>query len=359
MSSKLAFAGEGAAARSEGLGAPRRVLIYRLGSLGDTVVALPCFHLIERCFPHAERRVLTNVPVSSKAAPLEAILKDGGLIHGVIEYPVSLGSLQAALKLRRSIVTYGPDLLIYLAASRGPSAFPVWRDLLFFRLCGVRRIVGAPLTRDLRLPRRDPEDGELEQEGRRLARAMKALGVVDVADPAMRDLRLTPVERARAAAELEALGGAPFIAVNAGGKDPSKDWGEARWASLLDRLGRDLSGHALVIVGAPDDQSRAARMIAAWPGRNGLSLCGKLSPRQSAAALAEAALFVGHDSGPLHLAAAAGVPCLGLFGASNLPRSWHPEGSSVSILHDMNGVQAITVEKTLTEVFKLKKRATS
>jgi len=47
-----------------------RVLIYRLGSLGDTVAALPCFHLIERAFPDAERLVLTNVPVSTKAAPL-------------------------------------------------------------------------------------------------------------------------------------------------------------------------------------------------------------------------------------------------------------------------------------------------
>ena len=45
----------------------RKVLIYRLGSLGDTVVALPCFHLIERTFPGAERVLLTNFPVHAKA----------------------------------------------------------------------------------------------------------------------------------------------------------------------------------------------------------------------------------------------------------------------------------------------------
>ena len=48
----------------------RKVLIYRLGSLGDTVVALPSLHLIARAFPDAERRVLTNFPVSGKEAPI-------------------------------------------------------------------------------------------------------------------------------------------------------------------------------------------------------------------------------------------------------------------------------------------------
>ena len=47
--------------------ATERILIYRLGSLGDTVVALPCFHLIARKFPHAERVLLTNFPVHAKA----------------------------------------------------------------------------------------------------------------------------------------------------------------------------------------------------------------------------------------------------------------------------------------------------
>ena len=51
-----------------------RILIYRLGSLGDTVVALPCFRLIRSHYPEAEITVLTNIPVSGKAAPLKACL---------------------------------------------------------------------------------------------------------------------------------------------------------------------------------------------------------------------------------------------------------------------------------------------
>ncbi len=44
----------------------RRVLIYRLGSLGDTLIALPALKLVARAFPDAERRLLTNFPVNVK-----------------------------------------------------------------------------------------------------------------------------------------------------------------------------------------------------------------------------------------------------------------------------------------------------
>ncbi|MGA7884288.1 MAG: hypothetical protein WCA44_01005, partial [Acidobacteriaceae bacterium] len=56
----------------------RRVLIYRLGSLGDTVVTLPALHVIERAFPQAERRMLTNLPVHAKAPAAWAILEGSG-----------------------------------------------------------------------------------------------------------------------------------------------------------------------------------------------------------------------------------------------------------------------------------------
>src|SRR5690349_11795550 len=96
-----------------------RIVIYRLGSLGDTVVALPCFHRISQSFPGAERILLTNVPVSTKAAPVEAVLKGTGLVHGVLAYPLSLRSPRALLRLRSQLRAVGADTLVYLAEKRG------------------------------------------------------------------------------------------------------------------------------------------------------------------------------------------------------------------------------------------------
>jgi glycosyltransferase involved in cell wall biosynthesis len=75
-----------------------------MGSLGDTVVALPCFHKLAVAFPNAERYVLTNIPVSAKAAALELILGQSGLIHGVVDYPLKLRSVKEMWSLSRRLV---------------------------------------------------------------------------------------------------------------------------------------------------------------------------------------------------------------------------------------------------------------
>src|SRR5436190_9988886 len=98
---------------------PRRVLIYRLGSLGDTVVALPALRLVARAFPDAERWALTNFSVSSKAAPMASVLEGTGLVHGYLKYPVGLRDAVGLLKLRRDIRRLRPDALVYLAEAHG------------------------------------------------------------------------------------------------------------------------------------------------------------------------------------------------------------------------------------------------
>jgi heptosyltransferase III len=315
-----------------------QVVIYRLGSLGDTVVALPCFHLIERAFPAAKRLVLTNVPVSNKAPPLEAILKDGGFIHGSIRYPRGVRNVVALARLASELRRQRASTLVYLAASKGLAA--TRRDVAYFRLCGFRRIIGAPLSADLRANRVD-DRGELERESHRLARTLAELGTIDFDDRTWWDLRLTEAERARGEAALGPLATQPFIAANTGGKVAENDWGQANWLSLLDELGADLSGYGLVFVGARDDRERAGELGARWRGRPVVNLCGQLRPRESAAALARADLFVGHDSGPLHLADAVGTSALGLFGGYNRPKVWHPSGVGTCVIHRMEGLASI------------------
>ena len=76
----------------------RKVLIHRLGSLGDMVVALPSLHLIARRFPDAERRLLTNFPVNAKAPAAAAVLGESGLVHGYMQYTVGTRDLGELLR---------------------------------------------------------------------------------------------------------------------------------------------------------------------------------------------------------------------------------------------------------------------
>lgn len=326
------------------------IVIYRLGSLGDTVVALPCFHEIARRFPDHRRLVLTNEPVSGAAPALESVLESSGLIHGVLTYSVGERTRSQLLRLMLKLRATGAKTMIYLAAGRGQEA--IRRDLRFFRLAGFNKIIGAPTTADLHEPRFDPATGLYEPEAARLARAMAPLGGIDLADRGNWDLRLTEYEHARAASELAGLNGKPFLAVNIGGKASINDWGLKNWKALFRTIASALPGYAAVAIGAPGDMAKSERLLTAWPSTR-LNLCGRLNPRQSAAVLARARFFIGHDSGPMHLAASTGAPTLGLFGNNNPPGIWFPYGPACQAVYDVRGVAAITVEQVGDAVLSL------
>jgi hypothetical protein len=127
--------------------AVKRVLVYRLGSLGDHLVAMPCYRLVARVFPGAERRLLTNIPVSGKAAAAEAVLGGSGLVDGFLTYVVGERGVLPLAKLWWQIFRWRPEVLVYAAGARGVKAAK--RDGVFFRLCGVKRVVGLPVTEEM------------------------------------------------------------------------------------------------------------------------------------------------------------------------------------------------------------------
>jgi ADP-heptose:LPS heptosyltransferase len=334
------------------LGSQQRIVIYRLGSLGDTVVALPCFHKVAQTWPDAERIVLTNFPVSSKAAPLEVILREGGLIHSAIAYPVGTRSIAALLRLAGQLRGLNADVLVYLTPARG--LLTAVRDWMFFKFCGFRHIVGAPLSEDLQkcreiAPAAAGQPRIEERECERLARCLARLGPIDLSDPEMWELHLSKRELAVGDEVLGPLGASPYLAINMGGKAKEKDWGLGNWRMLLETLSEHYPGDGLLIIGAAEDSQRAQDIAVHWHGPV-VDACGRLSPRESAAAMRHAEAFIGHDSGPLHLAAAAGVRCVGLFGDINQPQRWHPPGSRHRIIHRMSGLQSITVTEVVSAV---------
>lgn len=327
----------------------KTILIYRLGSLGDTIVALPFFNRIAERYPDHRRLVLTNVPVSSKAAPLLSVL-GSELVHGSIAYPVGSRSPAELWDLRRRLRALDTREMIYLMPSRGMVG--VYRDVTFFRLCGFDTPIGVPWTRDLDTCRVDPATGEEEPECERLARAMAAFGPFDLHDPALWNLRLDREEEAAGARLVAPFDGRPFIAINMGGKAAQKDWGVDNWRRLLGAISRTAPDLGLLVVGAAEDSERVGLVADDWRGPI-VDACGRAAPRESGAAMCGARLFIGHDSGPLHLASAVGVRCVGLFGDFNRPRKWHPYVGDNRTLHDLRGVTAITVDQVFAAVQEL------
>jgi hypothetical protein len=268
-----------------------------------------------------------------------------------VRYAVGTRSLRELAALWWGLVRWRPQVLVYLAASRGVEAAK--RDAAFFRLCGVRRLVGVPLTEGMQrnfygrpTGGRDGAmgDGHLEPEAERLARNIGELGAVGefndparLDDAASWDLHLSEAEHASAAKAIgeEALGMRP-IAVSVGTKVQAKDWGRQNWRELLGRVAAEFPGRSLLLAGAAEESAASEYADEGWRENGGgpvVNLCGSLTPRESAAAFARAELFVGHDSGPMHLAASVGTPCVAIFAARNIPRQWFPFGKQHRVIY--------------------------
>jgi heptosyltransferase III len=323
------------------------VVIFRIGSIGDTVVALPCFHAIARTFSSQRRILLTNTVDGTRQSSVETLLQGTGLVHETLYFPAGGGNLRDSWALARQLRKLNPQVLVHLTPRT--TALQVYRDLLFFTAAGIRNIVGAPRTTHLRECSVDPETGALEHEAERLARLIAPEIRVDLNRPGW-DLRPSAAELKTAEQSLSGLPPwRPIVAVAPGSRVAAKDWGEARWNELIGLLRQRLPAVSLVFVGAPDERALVERLSAQWPGAK-LNLCGKLTPRESAAVLGKCNLLLCHDSGPMHLAVSAGTRCIALFGHFNRPRQWFPYGRDHTVIHQAEGVETIRVEQVAEAV---------
>ncbi len=321
-----------------------RVLIYRLGSLGDTVVALPALHVVRRAFPNGSLTLLTNKPVSAKAAPVEAVVGKRFFVD-VIDYPIGTRNVVQLLSVARALRIRRFDTAVNLCEAR--TRLKTLRDRLFFKLAGIADLRGFPIENvDFELAI-DRSTSLFESETRRLLRRVRSLGVADLEDAKNWDLGLTPEERAAAAAFLPQPR-APFLAVALGTKLQANDWGQDNWNQLVAKLTSALPGWCLVLVGSADEKQRVEACCSRWRGPS-LNLCGALSPRESAALLEQAEVFIGHDSGPMHLASAVGTPCVAIFSARNPPGRWFPARPGHKIIYHKTDCFGCGLEQCIIE----------
>lgn len=299
---------------------PEVVLIFHLGSLGDTAVAIPCYREIARRHPHAKRFLLTDASIGSKMVPMAMLLQPMGLIDGSISFPMHLRRLKDMRELRRRIRNVRPTTLYYLTPEKRLLA--LMRHFCFFCACGITSIRSMPWSKTFRDPMEIIPGKLWETEGSRLLRVVASKVDSEPPPDEERSLSLSNVEyrvadtRLATARDLH-----QFIAVSAGGKFPLKDWGDHNWSFLLDLISGRNPRLGLVLVGSADERERNDGLLRSWKGP-GLNACGLFSPRETAAALSRAQLFLGHDTATLHLAAATGTQIIGIYCARDLPGKW-------------------------------------
>lgn len=294
--------------------------------------------------------MLTNLPVASKAPPSAAILEHTGLVHSYLRYPIGVRNIRAIARLWWTLMRWRPEVLVYLGPNRGTAS--ALRDDRFFKFCGIRQRIGVPLTEAMQACKWEDETQSFEPEAARLTRNIAVLGDGNLDDAASWDLHLTTEEKARADEALGSVGVQPFIAVSVGTKVQSKDWGRENWRALLSRFAAMYPEYGLALTGAPEESEASQFVAEGWREAGGgpvVNLCGVLKPRESAAAFRRASIFIGHDSGPMHLAAAVQTPCVAIFAARNRPRIWFPYGQKHRVIYHQTDCWGCELETCIVE----------
>jgi lipopolysaccharide heptosyltransferase III len=305
----------------------RRVLVYRCGALGDTIVALPAMHALREAFPGAEL-VLMTANEADGVVWTDEVLGDFGWFARTVTYRAAeVRTIRGLLGVVRRVREVRPDLVVYLSSDHN-AGIRTWRDRLFFLLAGTRRFVAASSDKVTFFGRLRRERRTYPHEVDRLLAALARAGIP--VGPPRFALPLRDDVRERVASLLPASG-RPLVALCPGSKQPAKRWPLERWAALGARLIHE-GGVDVAIVGGPDEARAAEAVMRGWPAERHVVLAGRLSVLESAAALARACLYVGNDTGAMHLAAAVGTPCVAVFAAREPGRSWHPYGDAHTVL---------------------------
>jgi heptosyltransferase III len=294
----------------------KRVLVIRGGAIGDFVLTLPVIKALRDAHPHAhieilgykhiaalvENRFYADAVRSIEYAPFSRLFaKDAELSSELRDY---FGSFDFVISY-----LYDPDEICLTNLKR----------------CGVRRIVCGPAKID-----------NHSHAARQLARPLDELGI-EVRDFAA---KIFPSAQDRQfASDFLRDVREPILAVHPGSGSEKKNWPIENWIALRERIRVLVSGEA--------DEAQANRL----QDRHVLHAMNLRLPQL--AAVLERCVFVGHDSGISHIAAAVGSKCVLLFGPTD-PEVWAPLNENVRVIraatHRMQDVDLATVRQELMRI---------
>jgi len=292
---------------------PGRILIVRLSAFGDVVHCLPLLDALRRARPEAEIGWVVEEKAASLLEGHPQIDRLWVLPRARIEAHVRSFQIVSALRVLwgflRELRAAGYELVI--------DAHCNLRASLTGLLSGAPRRIGFSKTfakegaQHLLTEHVEPRK-EAPLKVQRTLELLRPLGI-DGAD-ARPKLAIPDAARARAEERLGKRTGAQVVAMHPGvsGIGAIKQWEPARYAAVARRLA-DEAGLRSVVTWGPGERALAEEVVAASAG------AAQIGPETGsildlAALLAASDLVIGSDSGPLHLAAALGVPVVGLYG---------------------------------------------
>lgn len=306
---------------SSGIEKQQAILVFRIGQLGDSLVALPALAAIRRRFA-AHRLVLLTNRLPDRISSW-AVLEPMHWFDRVVHYTPGLWTARDPISVVRTLLPDRFDHVFNIAPQR--TRAQRWRDRLVLRAIARRAVYHADTESLL--------EAEAVPEWLRLLRVAEGRDVLEPTDFSFPIPEEARSEAQNAIASLRLSSASRLVAVAPGSDAPAKRWPEDRYREIGAALLAHNPDVILLVVGGPNDASIGERLCAAW-GTRSHNLAGRLSIFGSAALFSRCAAFVGNDGGTMQLAGFAGTRCIAIFSARDRVGKWDPFGPDHVVLRE-------------------------
>ncbi|HWL54168.1 MAG TPA: glycosyltransferase family 9 protein [Chthoniobacteraceae bacterium] len=305
------------------------ILVIRGGAIGDFILTLPAIALLRKAFPEARLEILGYRHIISLA-------HERYYAHATrsIEYAGMASFFIPGGKLPEDLVAYFAGFSQVISYLYDPDGFFEAN----LRRAGVKQLIVGEPRLDLSA-----------HAARQLARPLERLALYLEPEGERAPLHLHADDHAFADRFLKGSR-PPLVAIHPGSGGAHKLWPLEHWQKFLEGLSHHPAAPGVLLVGGEADERQLETLSRTAPASLSLKLAQNLPLPHLAAVLARCPLFVGHDSGISHLAAAAGTRSFLLFGPTD-PAVWGPTGGHVTILPAPEGdLSRISPEELLSQL---------
>lgn len=296
----------------------QRIVVFRPGALGDMMVAAPVLQALKKKNPRvsieylAEKQSDSNIISATEASRLIPA------IQAVHAYD-PLGNIPRRFReIRSSIRPSSSDGLLYLTFARDLYR-DIFRDWLFFFLLGFGKLIG--FQKAWKEVRQRKKGIYLKNEHERLRFLVQGL---ELPYDSLTDSLVSDAEWADQFFKNYHLEDKWVIGLCPASKMQSKNWPVKSYIKVIQELKNITDAH-FIIVGGKQDQWVADQILNECP-QNVYSAVG-VTLLQTSGILKKVQIYLGHDTGPMHIAALHGVPCISIYSSRDRAGMWHPFGN--------------------------------
>jgi len=296
-----------------------KILIIRLGSIGDVVLTTPVIAALKLSNPDADLDFLV------KKEYYELLIGNPN-IRRVIPFDGSRhkglkGLLEIAGELRKEGYRYVIDLHGNLRSRAIAALIPASKTLRYDKQALKRRL----LLHGFRPHTKHTVDAYLS--------VLAPLFAVAYLKPTPATAIYLSQEEEKGAASFIAQysvsEGSTIVGLNPGARWQTKRWLEEGFIDVGRRMAKEL-GAQVIVFGGPDEVDLCKR-VAVGIGKEGISVAGRVGLKETAALINRCKVFVSNDSGPMHMATAVGTPVVAIFGPTVQGFGFSPLGKSIVV----------------------------